>query len=399
MTLVVDNRAELGQAPGLHVLIAGVSTYPHLPGGGGAPAPNAFGMQQLSSAALSAFRVYEWVVAHGANFPVPLATLHLLLAPSQAELDAEPKLAGSSSSCTLVDLQGSAKEWRTDAAVDPAGMTLFYFAGHGVQRSRGDSVLLLQDFGDGLGETLSKAVNEQNLHNGMAPAPAHPNIARTQLYFFDACRLRPEEFNAYEQMQTGSVFDQPRAGADDRSAPTYFASVPGTVAYGRRAQQTLFSTALLDCLGGGAAELREVGGQERWTVTHMTLAERLSEYVHELADAAGAEQDIRSGGFGPDRIIHFLDAAPTVRVELNIDPTPALGFAKVAIFDDAGAPATQSPLPKPLEPHPYPTELPAGIYTIRADIEPANPEYVNVPGRARPLRPPREKRTLRVVGP
>jgi hypothetical protein len=395
VTLTVDNRAQLGQAPGLHVLVAGVSDYPHLPNGGGAPAPNTFGMQQLTSAALSAFRVSEWVVARQANFPVPLATLRLLLAPSQAELDAEPALAASASSCTLEEFQRVANEWRADAAVDAGGMTLFYFAGHGVQRSRGDSVLLLQDFGDGLGETLSKAINGQNLYNGMAPTAALPNIARTQLYFFDACRLRPSEFSAYEQMSTGTVFDLMLTEADDRCAPTYFASVPGTVAYARRAQQTLFSSALLDCLGGGAADLRDVAGQERWTVTHMTLAERLTDYLRELADEAGAEQEIRTGGIGPDKYIQFLDSPPAVRVELEIDPPAALEFAKVAIFDDAGAPAAQ--VPKPLTPHPFATDLPAGIYTIRAEIEPANDDYVSVLGRARPLRPPRERRTLRMV--
>ena len=54
-------------------------------------------------------------------------------------------------------------------------------------------------------------------------------------------------------------------------------------------------------------------------------------------------------------------------------PLAALEFAKVVILDDAGAPAAQAP--KPLAPHPYATELPAGIYTIRAEIEPDNDDY------------------------
>jgi hypothetical protein len=397
VTLVVDKRAAVGQGPALHVLIAGVSSYPHLPGGAGPPAPNDFGMQQLTSAALSAFRVYEWIVAGQANFPVPLATVRLLLAPSRAELEAEPNLAPSASSCTLADFQAAASDWRNDAAADAGGMTIFYFAGHGVQRSKGDSVLLLQDFGDGLGGTLGKTINARNLHNGMAPSPTRPNVARTQLYFVDACRLLPERFSDYEQMDTATVWDVELAGVDDRRAPTYFASVPGTVAYARRGKQTLFSQALLECLGGGAAELRDVGGQERWTVTHMSLHQRLAEYVPELAAEAGADQSLRSDGFGADAVVHYLDAAPTVRVELEVDPVDALGFAKVAILDDAGGPATRAPLPKPLAPHPYETELPAGIYTIRAQIEPANASYADLLGRARPLRPPRVKRVLRMV--
>jgi hypothetical protein len=354
-------------------------------------------MEQLTSAALSAYRVYEWIVARQAHFPAPLGTVRLLLAPSPAELKVDAGLAAAASSCTLADFQGAASDWRMDAAKDGGGMTIFYFAGHGVQRSKGDSVLLLQDFGDGLGGTLGRAVSAKSLRDGMAPSPTFPTVARTQLYFIDACRLQPERFRDYEQMETATIWDIELAGVDDRRAPTYFASVPGTVAYARRGKQTLFSQALLDCLSGGAAELREDGGVERWAVTHMSLAERLADYLSELATDAGAEQSIRSDGFGADAVVQYLDAAPTVRVQIEVEPVDALEFTKVAIFDDAGAPATHAPLPKPLAPYPYVTDLPAGIYTINAEIEPANEGYVDLRGRARPLLPPRIKRVLRVV--
>src|SRR5437588_42841 len=42
MTLIFDRRNELQGGPGLHALIAGVSSYPHLPGGTGTPAPARF---------------------------------------------------------------------------------------------------------------------------------------------------------------------------------------------------------------------------------------------------------------------------------------------------------------------------------------------------------------------
>jgi hypothetical protein len=395
MTLVLDNRAQLGQVPALHVLIAGVSLYPHLPDGGGTAAPDDFGMQQLTSTALSAFRLYEWIVDRQGNFPMPLATIRLLLAPSEAEIDVEPQLAGVNSSCELGQFQTAAMDWRADAAVDPAGMTLFYFAGHGVQRSKGDSVLLLQDFGDGRGGALDKAINFRSLHNGMAPSRERPNISRMQLYFVDACRLRPERFSAYEQMNTGNVWDVELSGEDDRRAPIYFASVPGALAYAWRGKQTLFNQALLDCLDGGAADLRDEGGQERWMVTHMSLQQRLAEYLPQLAGEAGAEQSLRSDGFGKDAVIYYCDEAPIVRIELEVDPLPALNFVKVAILDDAQQPATQN-LPKPLEPHPYETDLPAGIYTILAQIDPENPLYVDLPGRAQALRGPLVKKKLTV---
>jgi hypothetical protein len=47
---------------------------------------------------------------------------------------------------TSDNLQAAALPWRDDAATSRAGATLFYLAGHGIQRSRGDPLLLLSDF-------------------------------------------------------------------------------------------------------------------------------------------------------------------------------------------------------------------------------------------------------------
>jgi hypothetical protein len=389
MTLAFDARDQLGNEPGLHAFVAGISAYRHLPGGSGEPAPDNFEMEQLTAAARSAFRVHEWLLERQAHLPVPLATIRLLLAPSQSEL-----AMGASAGATLSDLRREAKAWRADASTDPAAVTFFYFAGHGVQRTKGDAVLLLEDFGDGEGGILDKAVNTKNINNGMAPSPNFPHIARTQLYFVDACRSMHKRFQQYEQLATSNVWDVELAGVDNRRAPTYFATVPGAPAYARPGGQTLFSEALLDCLNGAAAEPEDVQGKDRWRVTHHTLAEKLSKQVAELAHDEEAEQWVTSDGLGGDTAIHYLDDPPSVELELELDPLDALAYAQIAILDDAGAPAGR-PLPKPL-PHPFSTSLPAGIYTIKAAIEPPQPSYVDHPGRARAILPPRCRRVIGV---
>jgi Caspase domain len=395
MTLAFDARAQLGNEPGLHAFVAGISAYRHLPGGSGEPAPDDFEMGQLSAAARSAFRVYEWLLARQAHLPVPLATIRLLLAPSASELQAEPAM-GASAGATLSELRREAKAWRADASTDPSAVTFFYFAGHGVQRTKGDAVLLLEDFGDGEGGILDKAVNTKNINNGMAPSPNFfPNIARTQLYFVDACRSMHERFQQYEQLATSNVWDVELAGVDNRRAPTYFATIPGAPAYARPGGQTLFSEALLDCLNGAAAEPEDEQGQDRWRVTHHTLAEKLSKQVAELAGNEEAEQWVTSDGLGGDTAIHYLDDPPNVELELELDPPDALAYAQIAILNDTGAPAGQ-PLPKPLDPHPFSASLPAGIYTIKAAINPPQPSYVNQSGRARAIFPPRCRRVIRV---
>ena len=115
MRLVFDERARLQGQPGFHALIAGVSAHPHLPGGMGAPAPDSYGMQQLSSTALTAYKMYCWLVERQNKLPVPLATCRLLLSPSSEEVQREPNLHGLADPCTLDQFRAAASEWRTDA--------------------------------------------------------------------------------------------------------------------------------------------------------------------------------------------------------------------------------------------------------------------------------------------
>src|SRR5215207_8928348 len=162
MTLILDRRAEL-DGPGLHALVAGVSRYPHLPGGDGAPAAQALGMQQLTSCALSAFRIASWLRSRADRLTAPLATLRLLLSPSADEERVEPALRGVADACTFDALRKSIAAWRTSAQENLHDATVFYFAGHGVQRSKGDAVLLCEDFGNGIGGILDNAFSSVNL--------------------------------------------------------------------------------------------------------------------------------------------------------------------------------------------------------------------------------------------
>ena len=76
MSLLIDNRAALGANPGVHAFIIGVSRYPFLTGGT-TPVPDPWGLDQLTSSASSAHKVFEWL--KGARLTVPLATCRVLL--------------------------------------------------------------------------------------------------------------------------------------------------------------------------------------------------------------------------------------------------------------------------------------------------------------------------------
>lgn len=116
MALVFDNRHNLQGKPGLHALIAGVSRYRHLPGGGGPPAKEDWKLPQLTATALTAYKIYRWLIDRRDRLPKRLATVRLLLSPSDAEAqkiaegmaeirqapaDAGAALQGVASQCTL----------------------------------------------------------------------------------------------------------------------------------------------------------------------------------------------------------------------------------------------------------------------------------------------------------
>ncbi len=396
MTLVIDRRAELDNQPGTHALIVGVSAYANLPKGDEPGTPESMGLRQLSSTALSAYKIYRWLEAHQENLPRPLATCRLLLSPTPAEVVAEPAMDGLADRATLENFLRAAKDWRDDANRHVDGITFFYFAGHGAQRTKDDAVILLEDFGDGLGGPLKNAVDVGNIHKGMAQSAAFPNLAQTQLYFVDACRDFLSAFRNHEPDDATQVFRVQLTGEDRRVAPIFFAAVPGAKAYALIGEQTLFCKALISCLDNDAGDFREVNGEDKWCVSVHSLSEALSKLMAEINATQGANQEVTVGGLVQEAIIHYLDRPPSVKVILEVEPKDAVEVTQVQVLDDQGMPLPDVPFP--LQPYPYQCTWPAGFYTINAIINPPNhPLYVNRPGRARPVMPPIYPKKVNVI--
>lgn len=305
--LVVDRRKERGDNPGLHVVIAGVSSYSHGKGGRGTPARIDLGIEQLSSAATSAYLLCRWLLDHQDRLSVPLATLRVLLSPVADEIVRTPALADFGDRCTLQNFLRAAGEWRDDAAKHSGSSTLFYFAGHGAQRTKGDSVLLFEDFGDGVGGPLRNAVDMENVFFGMAPSRDRKRIARTQLYFVDACRVRPAVFRNYQFMHTTAVFDIDELERDDRKAPIFFAATSGSLAYAVPGQQTTFSRVLLDCLNADAVHTDPSVGDGRTLISIHSLDRGLQAGIEVSNKKTGADQEYALEGIAKDAVVFAWD--------------------------------------------------------------------------------------------
>ena len=360
MTLLFDDRPALGDNPGVHALVIGVSSYPFLTDGARAVA-KPWGMGQLTSTAASAFKMFEWLKRTSAQLPVPLATCRVLLSPSSRE----PHLIGAADEATVANVLSAANDWRNDASTNRDNVTFFYFAGHGVQRTKEDAVMCLRDFLEPLGSSLRNAIDLATVRAGMSPSATREDIARTQFYFVDACRVRPSELSAFEPLETTAVFNKDLSGEDDRCSPIFYASVSNHAAAAIPGQQTLFNQALIECLEGDAGDSLgdDPQGDPMWGVSVGGLNRGLTKKVDLLNRRLGGDQILTTGGQFSDATIRRLDGPPLVDVTLAVDPDDAAQFSALRVVADANTVAvTQTP---PLAPHPHTCRLPAGIYSIQ----------------------------------
>jgi hypothetical protein len=369
-SLVVDRRQELAGAPGLHALIVGVGEYHHLTGGKAAVA-DPWGMGQLSSTASSAHGIYEWLVraSDEGRLPAPLATCRLLLSPAAGEV-----VATSARPATLQRFAAAAKAWRGDCNAGRDEVAFFFFAGHGVQLSREDAVLCLSGFRDPDFGFLHHAVSLANLRNGMAPAPGFEQIARTQLYFADACRVRPEEFAKFQAPGTTEVFDVALAGEDDRCAPIFYGAVSSQAAHAVPGGRTLFSSALLECLGGEAAVAvgEDPNGVVRYGVTAISLNEALlDEMIDRINRRYGADQTYANGGSFGSVTLCTLEGTPEVRLRLELVPAESHQRGRLRLVRQTDQETFE--VQPPIQPHPYERSLPYGIYRLELTFDPPPP--------------------------
>lgn len=385
MTLVIDNKETLKGKPGLHVFIAGVSNYRHLPDGHGELGTKTYDLHQLTVAATSAFRFYKWLKQRNDHLIAPLATVRMLLSPA----DDEDEIDEEVDSCTWSNFVEEANKWRADASVSNDDVTLFYFAGHGIIRTKGDSVLLCDDFAQPYRGPLPNVVAFPNIFAGMAPpADKARQRARRQFYFIDACREFPEELKELEKVEIAAVFESELSGVDDRVAPVFNAAISGSQAYASAVEQTLFSLALIECLNGLAGEAgpENDDGSVPWWVTTFYLSHVLDQRLAALNKRYRTDQKSELVGMPKDIPIHYLDGPPKVEGILKVIPEDAKSLINIDVLD---AKQKSAWTPSSEQTYPYQGNLTAGSYFVKATIrEPPKPPYVDRTSEPKPVTPP-----------
>jgi hypothetical protein len=355
---------------GLHALLIGVSNYPFAKDGSQHnPERDNFGIGQLSTPARTVMAIAKWLVDHKDRLAFPLKSVRVVLAPSETEAGESAEM-GDLPHADLAGVSAAAKDWQRDAAESKDGAALFYFAGHGIQRSRGDSVLLLADFLDPSSNTdLDRTINVENIYNGMGNFRSFPNLARTQFYFIDACHSDIESLAKFEDQDTAALFKVERGGIDDRIAPIFYSSGAGMTGWAPRDQKTLFGSDLLSCLeGGGAENVNLANGETGWVVTVGKLHDGMLKMVNAFNASKGYKiRSCRIDKFSPEALAQplcTLSAPPTVRCTLDLHPPESCKWALLTFGVPEDPPITFPALQSPFE-----CTKEAGIYTLGATFD------------------------------
>jgi hypothetical protein len=329
MSLVFDRREQLGGRPVTHALVCGVGKYPLA---GASPSARELGVTAEEPIAVqTATRVLSWLVEHSDQLAAPLATCRLLLSGG----------GDGSQRATLEGFLRAASAWRDDASADRRGMTFCYLVGQGIIRRHSHEVLLLEDFGDRVGGLLHNAIDVASLARGMAPSRWAPDIARTQLFFFDL--VGPQRSSDWHLgSQATSVFDAPLGEAsDNRVAMTFHGSLP-VPSMKSALETTPFSGAVLACLEGRAGEYLPDG---QWVVTTTRLARVLEDVLREQYGGSSEyiRPEVRATGITSAAVVARPDAPPRVPVQVSLAGVDA-EYAILVVLDGAHAEVHNQPV-------------------------------------------------------
>ena len=241
--------------PGLHALIIGVSRYDHL-SEGSVPAPETYGLGQLSVSALTAYRFFTWLRNGYALDGWPVARVRLLMSPlrngvGKTETDelegCDSAICAHAPEATFDNCKRAIENWYADmeALQAPAtGRSLFMFSGHGMERRQNYQILLPSDYLRPPGRPMNDAISTPNL----ADALSYLARASSHVLLLDGCRNDIDKLRGASGAKILND-EQPIAVNPLFEKGALYATASGLRAYSPKSGSlSLFGQALLDGL-------------------------------------------------------------------------------------------------------------------------------------------------------
>jgi hypothetical protein len=270
---------------------------------------------QLTSPPHSTFAFANWVINDLRNSQRPLASVELLVSPANDYILPNGQTRPVESA-TMPNVKKAFDRWFARCNSSTENMGMVYFCGHGVLRE--NTALLLEDYGESPNRPFETAIDMEMTHKGMESCKASLRCC-----FIDSCRQ--EAYKLGRQLQDpATVLVQPEFGmASAADAPIFYASAPGTLAYGLTGKVSRFTEALLKCLKGLGAKKDETG--TKWLVTTGSLANAVSQIVQEMNKNGGEGLQLSPTGGNNlgSSIVHEVQADPEVTVEVCCNPIAA----------------------------------------------------------------------------
>lgn len=382
MTLVYSANRPAAD-PQTHAIVIGVNDYPHLNGGSSyavQPAPQTFGLGQLTSPVVSARELATWLEKKYRNNVAPLGTLELLLSADNQLPAAEPP--------TFQNISAAFSRWhqRCNQTVD--NVAIFYFCGHGLDVHI--TVLLAEDFGSNPLAQWDSAIDFNLTFTNLADLQA-----KTQIFLLDACRDQPPNALAL----AGQLGARPLKGTAPTRMPLRNAPILKAAAIGRKAHAppngvSYFTKALIECLDRVGAS--HFDGTD-WVVDSSSLKRGLVQRLARTRGPTGALTplpcDVGGGICNFDSDLHWIHGQAEVMSRITCDPDAALDHAELIVDDGQGNPRTRLPKAEPWD-----LDLQAGAHCdIDARLLPAAPYNQVYPWKKRLIYPPKFECKVKVV--
>ena len=371
-------------SPGVHVLIIGISNYPHLADGSD-PTANGESLEigQLTTAAKSASEFAAWILNNYRHPDASLKSMRVLLSPTDGEeINSDIQgLLPESHEATRENVNVALRKFKSACDRYKDNIAIVYIAGHGVQLTKHGATVLLEDIGstDQLND-LERAIDVTGVHAGMN----HPNTAQRQFWFIDACRQRPEIADKFETMEGALTLSIPRGAA--QASIVYLATTTEQQAFAIPGDVSLFYKALSWALiEKGASEVSEIGS-DKWCVTVNSLNNTLPMKVKEYANEHEEDQFVEITGSISNITFHEFRSAPQAELTLYLQPVEAQSTAIGNLLLNGHKKVVENntlwPLVKILQSGIYVAEIKSSLNSVTKNIvevkPPATIKYFNL---------------------
>jgi hypothetical protein len=356
---VIRVRRRSGK-PATHALVIGVSRYPFVDGRRATTAGRESGLSDLTTAAFSASAVAAWLLTEHRNPDAPLADLHLFLSPTEGEAihpEVAKHIPRGGWPADLASVRAGIKSFTKCCREDPDGSIFVYVAGHGVQLTSRDAIVLLEDFGaDDQGAILERALDMAGEWAGFNGT----DFPKRQVWFVDACRQDVANALNYDRVSPPWIPDSPLGDAE--SSPLILATGSRLAAFAEERGMTFFSQSLLAGLRGGGCGTRS-DDTEEWTVTVGGLNRHLPKDVRERAAAYGEIQQVVPTGNCADAVIHRFAKPPDVEITVDIEPAAYAERAAGRLLD-----GNDRVIREPVTTWPHTQVVVAGDYRMQVEV-------------------------------